>query len=1096
MNGIETELNSEKALRFYKQIKNSLFFLIEDLRKHDYFVGTGEYLKIQELLLRLSVRGKLPANYDRLQSIITPILCKTRDQQVDFVYRYKNWVNNYLSSVYLKEELVEPLPTYNPQMIKNEVKPIQKEASQLLRIALITVILGLGLVVLYLLIPPSNGNKVAGKEDSIDEQVIDPGSEGSTNSEISINQSQATKQLILTICVSAFGAVIIILVLSRVWWRSKARKFLKRYQASGDYESINFFIPGLAREIFKSVSIVKTAQELRKHVVVETEDIDIEGTIERTIENGGHFTPKGGYRLVTPEYLILIDKSNFLDHHAAYIDSLLVELGTNELFFRKYYFDRDPRSCYSGESDHRPLTLRDLFAMHPDHQLLIFSDCKEFINPLFGEAEIWTDQLHMWSNPTILTIRKPQEWGPVERSLIKAEFQLLPATEKGLLGIAHEVAQLSAAKTKYDDLPRILDRHIELWTTTEAPDESIIERLISELRRYLGIRGFTWLSICAIYPELNWNLTLFLGYNINIQGTPIFKHELMNSLIQLTWFRIGYMPDWLRKELIKVTPIEIQSEVRQKLYNLFLSASKRPLTGFKIEISKEDESLFKKIGKHVFRFFYKNVPKYHPMKEKIFLTFMEDNLAFKVSEKFEVAFRSSASFLKLNFPIISKRKDRISVDDHFEKLKTSTKDSKNGNVHFERTGKVQERLIAKLDFKPILRVLKLIHPVVPILIPMFVLMGKILEVFFPTFTIKGTLRKLLAQNGKDQGSNQFQESAPSAKISKEEPSTYASIHKDYERRQENKHSDQESNVKISELLAIMVRHGLLLYVGLMIITLIVVFLFTFTQRNFLLILLIPGALAIFGDFTSRAQFSLGKKLKSEFTKSHAIRIGTGTCVIAAIVNSILIIGLPEIDERLVFINLTSINLSILSFFFYIIIGGVISTYTYKGVRKKLELWSKSDDSSQQFQESKPSGRESKIKHLKNKGVGSFIIPYNITGIVLLLLSVSVLVFLHVANYSSGFRAGVPTKIAESGSFIASYEGTLNVGGLTNTAEGAIPTTWNFSVSSSADSVVAKIDKAILNGQRVKLVYYEKYVRFPWLGNTKYFVYDVEFLVNN
>lgn len=115
------------------------------------------------------------------------------------------------------------------------------------------------------------------------------------------------------------------------------------------------------------------------------------------------------------------------------------------------------------------------------------------------------------------------------------------------------------------------------------------------------------------------------------------------------------------------------------------------------------------------------------------------------------------------------------------------------------------------------------------------------------------------------------------------------------------------------------------------------------------------------------------------------------------------------------------------------------------------------------------------------------------GIIILILAIAVFVFLLMANYSTGYRAGVPTKISKKGVIIKTIEGTLNVGGLTNSAEGAIPTTWDFSVRGSADSVMTKIDKAILSGDRVKLMYKEKYVKFFWLGDTKHFVYDVEIL---
>jgi hypothetical protein len=114
-------------------------------------------------------------------------------------------------------------------------------------------------------------------------------------------------------------------------------------------------------------------------------------------------------------------------------------------------------------------------------------------------------------------------------------------------------------------------------------------------------------------------------------------------------------------------------------------------------------------------------------------------------------------------------------------------------------------------------------------------------------------------------------------------------------------------------------------------------------------------------------------------------------------------------------------------------------------------------------------------------------------IVLLLLGIVVLIFLNVANYSQGFRAGVPTKLSKKGVIFKTYEGQLNIGGLTTTSDGTIPTQWDFTVKPSADSVVNKLNDAILQGRRVKMFYQEKYVRFFWLGDTKYFVYDVELL---
>jgi hypothetical protein len=124
---------------------------------------------------------------------------------------------------------------------------------------------------------------------------------------------------------------------------------------------------------------------------------------------------------------------------------------------------------------------------------------------------------------------------------------------------------------------------------------------------------------------------------------------------------------------------------------------------------------------------------------------------------------------------------------------------------------------------------------------------------------------------------------------------------------------------------------------------------------------------------------------------------------------------------------------------------------------------------------------------------AFISVLKKIAVLIVVVAIGAFVFLNMANYSTGFRSGVPIKISKKGVLFKTWEGQLNVGGLTTTADGTIPTQWDFTVKNAADSVLDKIDEAILHGKRVKLLYDEKYAHFFWLGDTKYFVYDVEML---
>ena len=114
-------------------------------------------------------------------------------------------------------------------------------------------------------------------------------------------------------------------------------------------------------------------------------------------------------------------------------------------------------------------------------------------------------------------------------------------------------------------------------------------------------------------------------------------------------------------------------------------------------------------------------------------------------------------------------------------------------------------------------------------------------------------------------------------------------------------------------------------------------------------------------------------------------------------------------------------------------------------------------------------------------------------IALIVIVIGVFAFLSYGNFSSGYRAGVPIKVSHKGVLFKTWEGELNVGGLTNSGQGAIPTTWAFSIEKDQAEVRQKIEEAITKGKRVKLSYEEKFVKFFWKGDTKYFIQEVEIL---
>lgn len=113
-------------------------------------------------------------------------------------------------------------------------------------------------------------------------------------------------------------------------------------------------------------------------------------------------------------------------------------------------------------------------------------------------------------------------------------------------------------------------------------------------------------------------------------------------------------------------------------------------------------------------------------------------------------------------------------------------------------------------------------------------------------------------------------------------------------------------------------------------------------------------------------------------------------------------------------------------------------------------------------------------------------------IVALILGIALLSFLYWGTYERGVWAGKVLSITEKGVVFKTHEGKLSMesfGALKNTSP--ISETRDFSVEKSQEQVLKDLEAVALKGERVNLHFVRRYMRFPWRGDTKYFVTKVE-----
>lgn len=127
----------------------------------------------------------------------------------------------------------------------------------------------------------------------------------------------------------------------------------------------------------------------------------------------------------------------------------------------------------------------------------------------------------------------------------------------------------------------------------------------------------------------------------------------------------------------------------------------------------------------------------------------------------------------------------------------------------------------------------------------------------------------------------------------------------------------------------------------------------------------------------------------------------------------------------------------------------------------------------------------KVKRKTKKGFRIFLI-------ILVLGGLATFAVLYWGFSERGLMAGKILRISEKGVLFKTYEGKINLetfGALKGTSP--IAESFDFSVEEDEQEVIKQLQEVALSGERVNLHFVKRFARFPWRGDTKYFVTRVE-----
>ena len=618
---------------------------IEFLRYNGFSVGVDTHLKVNQLL------ESLDENYpaEQLKTLLAPIFSHSPQQQQEFYRLFESYFSRYLHPN--EEPQTQAIPSTPPHSPKPEPGILPYLAKRRYYIFIQTLLLiGLGYLGVQAIdcylqtrtlngtfrclsgLPPVNAPIVnneepvdsatpdneefpsstvqLSREDSIFQRLSEqlPLSEGNKIEE-DISDLKADwyqqygpvlKALFIVLIITAF-------VFYELYWYNRRKLFLIREQNKHPPYFWQLSAEKSNRKLYTEQEFFLASRKLREREPTETEELDLEDTIQQTIDAGGYPSLSYQSRTRPPEYLVLIEKRSNKDHLAMLFDQLVLELSEQDLYLERYFYEHDPRVCWQ-ERHADEIYLEDLHKKYPDNRLIIIGNTDPLFDPVTDNLCDWVNLLFQWKNLALLTPKSTLNWGHRELTLSR-KMVFLPSTLEAVSSIVEIFNQ-----DKQPPVSFWLEQNI-YPPPPDVEDGISIEEVYEYLHmKYKGIEEdgndpmgdylFDWLCTCAVYPEISWDMTLLMGERFGNKELNQFPTpQNLFKLSQIPWFREGQIPEEMRAYLINKLDKEKLKTARLTILEML--KSNPPPKGsyaeveYKLNIAVQEAQLKTTLGKNL-----------------------------------------------------------------------------------------------------------------------------------------------------------------------------------------------------------------------------------------------------------------------------------------------------------------------------------------------------------------------------------------------------------------------------------------------------------------------------------------------------------------
>jgi len=565
------------------------------LRASGIVVTPDRWLNIGDLLTDLLEDESLPELEQDVCRILSPLLCRSVQEQQEFLHIFSVWWRN----IYEQSVLEEPSVVL-AQQAENQI--IDAFSWRKLRAALLFAVCAIALFAYVDHKPPGTSAEAnlanapvdieapgAQTPPSLNAQEVERVNvEPSLQSDVEIRTvpprvpqekiselpplfqlslaSNTVYYLLWSLLVFAFPLFCLAL-----FFRGALRQALsrKKGQRSSPLAKLRFL--SKYDKLFDGVGIRKAIKRLHSPETYLTRHINPEKTVEASVRHAGLFTPIYADRSEVPEVMLWVNNRGKHDPMQALADTFCERLVASDIRVSSYSYQKSPNRLLERKS-HTWLSKIEVQSQHPDARIVIVANGEHLFDAATGQVISWLREL---SQDNVVVVLETTRFDiNIAEALRKEGISIAPFSSVGIKYILCEITSTPFVPES-QPLP-LLPKELgeaSRWRVPVAPPKNEISALMHLLREYLGSKGFSLFAAAAAYPEFRWTLIRALDIKLNPDDPALERESRLLAVAQLPWARDGWLPDWLRLALLHAVEASQRKTIRSVYEHLLVHAS-------------------------------------------------------------------------------------------------------------------------------------------------------------------------------------------------------------------------------------------------------------------------------------------------------------------------------------------------------------------------------------------------------------------------------------------------------------------------------------------------------------------------------------------